>query len=193
MSAWLGMSAKPMMPRPALKTQVLARALAARRLPRWGLAAAAGLALAVAAGAVWAGLTARRLTTEVARLEDAVRRYQDTLSLIRSPGSRVIHIPVTTGGRVGAITIFADDGSHRWLVACRNLAPNRPDQAYQLWFITETGMKSAAVMPMDSDHPMVMALEMPKDGGHVMGAAMSIEARGGSAEPKGPMVFHMHL
>jgi hypothetical protein len=27
----------------------------------------------------------------------------------------------------------------------------------------------------------------------VMGVAMSVEARGGSAEPKGPMLFHVDL
>jgi len=34
---------------------------------------------------------------------------------------------------------------------------------------------------------------MPPDSSRVMGAAMSIEARQGSAEPRGPMVFHLTL
>ncbi len=54
-------------------------------------------------------------------------------------------------------------------------------------------METAAVMPMDEDRPMVMALEMPRAGGRVMGAAMSIEPRAGSASPSGPMVFHRML
>ena len=118
---------------------------------------------------------------------------QDTLSLIRSPATRVVQIPVATNGRVGAVTIFADTASHRWLVTCHGLSPNQPGQAYQIWFITEQGMKSAAVMPMDSPHPMVLALDMPGGGVRVMGAAMSIEPMPGSPEPKGPMVFHLSL
>ena len=57
-------------------------------------------------------------------------------------------------------------------------------------------MTTAAVMPMDEDKPMVMALEMPRGGEgdlRVLGAAMSIEPRAGSASPSGPMVFHRLL
>jgi len=100
---------------------------------------------------------------------------------------------VSTGGRLGAVTIFADGVHHRWLVRCDGLAPNEPDQAYQLWFITDKGMRTAAIMPMDQDRPMVMALEMPTGDAHVIGAAMTIEPREGSAEPRGPMVFHQLL
>jgi hypothetical protein len=34
---------------------------------------------------------------------------------------------------------------------------------------------------------------VPSDVGPVTGAAMSIEPRGGSTEPRGPMVFHLRL
>ena len=85
------------------------------------------------------------------------------------------------------------ESRHRWLVRCDGLAPNEPDQAYQIWFITDRGMKSAALMPMDHEQPMVMALDMPKGGGRVMGAAMTIEPRVGSQQPKGRVVFHMNL
>jgi len=112
---------------------------------------------------------------------------------VRSPDAKVVWVPVTTGGRVGGVTIFADTTRHRWLVRCDGLAPNEPDQAYQIWFITDRGMKSAALMPMDHEQPMVMALDMPKGGGRVMGAAMTIEPRVGSQQPKGRVVFHMNL
>ncbi len=82
---------------------------------------------------------------------------------------------------------------HRWLVRCDGLAPNAADQAYQLWFITRDGMRSAALMPMETDAPMVTTLDMPRTGGPVLGAAMSIEPRVGSAAPRGPMVFHLVL
>ena len=93
----------------------------------------------------------------------------------------------------GALTIFADTGSRRWLVTCHNLAPNAPDQAYQLWFVTERGMRSAALMVMDHDAPMIMAMDVPSDAGTVMGVAMSVEGRAGSREPNGPMLFRVEL
>jgi len=185
-SDWLGMSSAPRAPRPELKARVLERAFAARHgMPWWGLAAAAALPLAL----LGSGLLWRHAT----RLERGLAATRDTLNLLRNPGTRVIPIPVVVGARTGEITIFADTVSHRWLVTCHNLAPNAPGQAYQLWFVTEQGMRVAAVMPMDEDVPMVMALDMPSGAGKVMGVALSVEAREGSAEPKGPMLFHVDL
>lgn len=186
MSDWIGMGAAPQVPRPELKARVLGRALAARpAAPRWVLAAAAALALSL----LGVGLLWQRST----RLEQRLVATRDTLDLLRRPGTRVIPISVVVGLRTGELTIFADSVTHRWLVTCHNLAPNAPGQAYQLWFVTEQGMRAAALMPMDGDAPMVMALDMPSGVGKVMGVAMSVEARGGSVEPKGPMLFHVDL
>ena len=196
MMDWLGMLASPRTPRPELKDRVLARALARRRR-RVGmpLAAAAMITIAVGWGAWWAFRTIGELTVERDGLAARVRALEDTVStFIHGPATRLIQIPVSTGGRVGSVTIFADSVRHRWLVRCDGLAPNARDQAYQLWFITDKGMVTAALMPMDEDLPMVMALEMPPPAhGQVMGAAMSIEPRAGSASPSGPMVFHLEL
>ena len=193
MTDWLGMAASPRAPRPELKARVLARARASRRRP-WRLAVAAALALAVGAAGAWAYRTIGALRAERDRLAVQVDALQDTVAtFIHGPATRLIQIPVATGGRVGSVTIFADSVGHRWLVRCDGLAPNAPDQAYQLWFITRDGMRSAALMPMDGDQPMVMGLEMPPEGGPVVGAAMSIEPRAGSAAPSGPMVFHLVL
>jgi len=182
----------------------VARALASRRRGAW-LGAAAVLAFLVGGGgAFWAYRAIGALTAERDRLAAQVEALHDTVAtFIHGPATRVIQIPVSTGGRVGAVTIFADSLRHRWLVRCDGLAPNAPDQAYQLWFITRDGMKSAALMPMDTDQPMVMALDMPRAGAGagagagvvegVMGAALTIEPRAGSTAPRGPMVFHLLL
>ncbi len=186
MNDWIGMDAAPRTPRPELKARIVSRALAVRpSTPWWALAAAAGLALSL----VGSGLLWRR----AARVEQRLAATRDTLDLLRRPGTRVIPIPVVMGSRIGELTIFADTVSNRWLVTCHNLAPNAPGQAYQLWFVTERGMRMAAVMPMDRDTPMVIALDMPSGAGKVMGVAMSVEVREGSAEPKGPMLFHVDL
>ena len=194
MTDWLGMLASPRTPRPDLKGRVLARVLAQRR--RWGrpLAAAAMITLAIGSGAWWAYRTIDTLTAERDGLAGRVRALEDTVStFIHAPTTQVIQIPVSTGGRVGSVTIFADSVRRRWLVRCDGLAPNARDQAYQLWFITDKGMATAAVMPMDQDEPMVMGLETPGADQRVMGAAMSIEPRAGSASPTGPLVFHRLL
>jgi hypothetical protein len=192
MTDWLGMLAPPRTPRPELKGRVLERALTRRR--RWPLAVAALLVVGAGGAAWWAQRTIDALTLERARLATRVEALEDTVStFLHGAATQLLQIPVSTGGRVGAVTIFADSVRHRWLVRCDGLAPNASDQAYQLWFITETGMMTAAVMPMDQDRPMVMALEMPGGNVRVMGAAMSIEPRVGSASPSGPVVSHRML
>ncbi|HYT71550.1 MAG TPA: anti-sigma factor [Gemmatimonadales bacterium] len=191
MTDWLGMAADPRAPPPELKARVLARVLAGPRR-RWWLAAAAVLVLAVG-GAYWSYRTVTTLRAERDRLAGVVASLRDSLALVNSASAKVVWIPVTTGGRVGGVTIFADSLRHRWLVRCDGLTRNAPDQAYQIWFVTEEGMKSAALMAMDHERPMVMALDMPPNGGKVMGAAMTIEPRAGSTEPHGPFVFHRSL
>ncbi|MGH7644849.1 MAG: anti-sigma factor, partial [Gemmatimonadales bacterium] len=127
------------------------------------------------------------------RAETARAALEDTLSLLRGAGTRVVHIPLRVGPRQGAVTIFADSATRRWLVACYDMAPNAPGETYQLWFVTATGMRSAGLMPMDHDQPMMMALEMPAGDGPVTGAAMTIEPRAGSVVPSGPLVFQVKL
>ena len=187
------MAASPRTPPPGLKARVLTRAGAASAQRRWPLAIAAGLALVAGGLGWWGWRQAQALSASRGRLAEAMAAYHDTLSLLRSPGTRVIQIPVSTNGQAGAVTIFADTMSHRWLVTCHHLATNQPGQVYQLWFITSTGMVSAAVIPEAGNVPMVKALDMPKGAGTVVGAAMSIEPGKGSPAPTGPMVFHYLL
>ena len=194
MTDWLGMSVPPRTPRPELKGRVLARAVARGR--RWPLALAAALVVVTAGvgSAWWAYRTIEALGADRDRLAAHVAALEDTVSsFIHDPATRLIQVPVSTGGRVGSVTIFADSVRHRWLVRCDGLAPNASDQAYQLWFVTDQGMRPAAVMPMDRDQPMVMGLPLPQAGERVTGAAMSIEPRAGSMSPSGPMVFHVGL
>ena len=94
---------------------------------------------------------------------------------------------------MNTLTLFADTATGRWYVACENLAPNQRDETYQLWFATEAGMVTAAVMPMQDSRPMWMTLEVPAGVARVTGAAMSIEPRRGSATPTGPMVFQVKI
>lgn len=184
MSDWLGMAAAPRTPRPELKDRVLRRAQSARRM-QWSMLAAAVLVGTLAGGGLF--------WLRAARLEEHLTAARDTLDLLRQPGGRVLMIPVTTAGRPGAITLYADSVMRRWLVTCHHLTPNLPGQAYQLWFLTGSVARPAAVMPMDHDVPMVMTLEVPPSAGKVTGLAMSVEPRAGSTAPTGALVFRVEL
>src|SRR5207302_9043918 len=174
MTDWLGLSAAPRTPRPELKGRVLARALAPRRRWKGPLAAAAVITLVMGGGGgAWgAYLTIGTLTTERDGLVARVQALEDTVSTFtHEPATRLIQMPVSTGGRVGALTIFADSVRHRWLVRCDGLAPNARDQGYQRWCITDKGMVIAAVIAMGEVLPMAMALEMPPPAHGQVGAA----------------------
>lgn len=195
MSDWLGMGAAPRTPRSGMKERVLARALTPRRrLSRRALALAAMLVIALGAGGYWTVRTMQGLRGQVALLSGALDRYRDTLdTFLRSPASHVLYAPVTTNGRLGAVTILTDSVARRWLVRCEGLAPNEVDETYQLWYLTDQGPRAAGLMPMMTSDPMTMTLEVPADSARVTGVAMSIEPRDGSVKPSGPMVFRLSL
>src|SRR2546430_7866340 len=126
MTDWLEMSGPPRTPRPELKGRVWARALARRR--RWPLAVAAALVVVAAGvgGAWWAHRTIDALMAERDRLAARVAAPDDTVArLIHDPATRLIQVPGSTGGRVGAGTVFAASGRPRWPGAWARLAPNR--------------------------------------------------------------------
>lgn len=191
---WLGMVVRPVVPRPELKGEVLARARAAGRRRR-PLAIAAAVALVLAGSG--AGVTAlmaraalRRADAARQALAQRVAALEDTLSLLRGSGTRVVHVPLRIGG---VVTIFTDRATRRWLVACHDMVANAPGQTYQLWFVTAAGRRSAGLMLMEHDRPMMAVLEVPAGAGSVTGVAMTIEPRAGSAVPTGPMVFEVAL
>ncbi len=195
MSDWLGMGAAPRTPRSGMKERVLARALTPqRRWSRRALASAAVLVLALGAGGYWTVRTMQGLHNQVVDLSGALERYRDTLNtFLRSPASHILYAPVTTNGRLGAVTILTDSVSRRWLVRCEGLAANEPDETYQLWYLTDQGPRAAGLMPMMTSDPMTMTLEVPADSARVTGVAMSIEPRDGSAKLSGPVVFRLSL
>ena len=164
----------------------------ARPERRWPLVLAAALAVSAGILGWWGWLESRDLASTRGSLNDAIAAYRDTLSLLRSSGTRVINIPVSTNGQVGAVTIFADTLTHRWLVTAHHLAANQPGQVYQLWFVTATGTVSASVIPVSGSAPTVEVLEMPK-GEVVTGVQMTIEKGLGSPAPTGPTVLHYPL
>ena len=186
MTEWLGMSVPPRAPRPEARSQVLARAFGTSYPWRSSFPLAiAAAALLVVAASVFTVRSVQRLRGEVAQLRDSL-----ALVAFRLPGARTVAIPVTTSGRHGTITVLADSASQTWVITCLHLTPNTPSETYQFWFVTDTGMQNAALMPMDGSEPMAMSIAVPAG---ARGLAMSIEPRGGSALPHGTLLFERDL
>ena len=108
MTDWLGMAPPPRSPHPDLKARVLGRALRPR-LRVWPLAAAALVLLVGGSGGYWAARTIRALGAERDTLATHLAALQDTVnSFIHGTATRLVQVSVSTGGRLGAVTIFAD-------------------------------------------------------------------------------------
>jgi len=106
----------------------------------------------VAGGAWWAYRTIGTLTADRDGLATRVHALEDTVStFIHGPATQLIQIPVSTGGRVGSVTIFADSVPAPLAGALRRARSQRAGSGVPVWFITERGMATAAVMPMDQD------------------------------------------
>jgi len=186
MTDWLGMGVTPRVPPPDLRARVLGRAYGtyAWRRPKLTLALAAA-ALLVVAVSLFSARRVWQLQSEVAQLRDSLFQTRGAIA-----GMRVVAIPVTTHGRPGALTVQVDSVYGHWVITCFHLTANTPGETYQLWFVTDSGLRSAALMPMDSSAPMSMSLEVPGD---VRGLAMSLEPRRGSPVPRGPIFFRREL
>src|SRR3989442_12442651 len=131
MTDWLGMAAHRGRPPPELKARVVGRALQGPRR-MWPLAAAAAFLLAVGGGGgYWASRTIHGLRAERDTLSARLAALEDTVhSFIHGTATRLVQVPVSTGGRLAAATIFAAGARPRWPGPCHGLAANPPDQGY---------------------------------------------------------------
>lgn len=227
-------------PRPALKARVLAaaRGEAERRasvtafprrvapaaadrrppLPRWLLATAAALALAVvglgAATAVLAGrvdgqnATLARLADELAEsrrraeflalaqgaLERRSLGLATQLALVANPGVEVCPL-----GPVGSEPLhpqargllFLSMVDQQWYVRVANLEPAPPGRVYRLWFYTADGgaMPGGELQPGPDDGISLGGRRLP-DPAVMTGAAITLERHGEDPHhPTGPTIL----
>jgi anti-sigma-K factor RskA len=240
-AADLSATAEPIQPSAAVKANLMARveadaqsaapgrastrrdsppAPAAQARPparrRWGWLPAAGLALAVLALLVAAGVivnqnrqigslraTIDSLQQSVAGLEadleglelindelsDQLRAREDQLATYLAPGAITLALGDITGQNpdsVGSLTIDPASGAATLLVA--NLPPLAEDQTYQAWLIVDDTLVSAGTFDVDQNGAASHAIEGARPG-DFDGVGVSREPAGGSEQPTSDQII----
>jgi hypothetical protein len=146
------------------------------------LATAAALVLALAG---WA--QARSESRDLRRVLEAhqwrLAAIQDSLSAIVG-AERVLQETISRPGYRGGFLIFYDQDTQRWNVVVHDIPEARIGEVYQLWFVTDTGLRPGPLLEVHGSRPTFLTLPAPS--GDVLGAALTVEPAGGSAgEPHG--------
>jgi anti-sigma-K factor RskA len=131
----------------------------------------------------------RSQQAELARLEQQFRRTRDTISLVRSPGSRVIDLQGQDSYASSAARIFWDVRKGTWRLYADNLPPAGEGRTYQLWLITPSEKISAGVFDPQKDEEPSGTVTIPKAAGQVVAAAVTPEPAGGSPQPTGSILL----
>jgi len=75
-----------------------------------------------------------------------------------APGDRVVWVPVTTNGRLGAVRSSPTGAARRWLVRCEGMAPERAGRDLPVLVHHGGGHEARSRMTMDEDDATVMAM-----------------------------------
>ncbi len=207
----------PVIPATALRGRVLGGqgrqvppAPAARTAPLWlaGLAAAAGVILAVATLTVRGQRDAARTEALRARQEataaraDAERAAAALLAaqrelgeavgfraLVQRPGSRIVTLAgLATTPRARARVVF-DPATREAVLVASGLPPVPAGKAYEAWVIASGAPVAAGVFRPDADGRAVLRLPAVDATLDAKTFAVTIEPEAGTTSPTGPMVM----
>jgi anti-sigma-K factor RskA len=121
------------------------------------------------------------LQSEVKQLRDAQLQADQTLALLRQPGTRTLELKGNDKAPVGNMLVFWNARTKQVAVEVRSLPPLGPDQQYQLWSLVDGKPVDAGVFEADSQHQLVQRLNRPI--GRADAFAVTVEKRGGSPTP----------
>lgn len=157
----------------------------------WALPLAASVAVAVGAG--WMAISAKRTLQDAEARLSSIRFTADSLAerlQYREATLDAILLPGTTLHEVGTtpdpgpvLQIFWVKERQQWLVHATRLPPAPSGKSYQLWYVVNNQAISANVFNTDPDGHAFFELELPLEaqGGAV--AAITVEPVGGSPQP----------
>lgn len=130
-----------------------------------------------------------RLSEESASLRDELRRqnalsreFEQILSALKSPGSRIIPVVAEPRTAVPVAEVYWDTSAGRWVIAA-NLPPAPSGKVYQLWFVTAKEKISAGLLETDRAGHGFTVVDVPRNLSNLKAVAITLEPSGGSPQP----------
>ncbi|HEY3174818.1 MAG TPA: anti-sigma factor [Candidatus Polarisedimenticolia bacterium] len=168
-------------------------------------AAAAALAASLVTAAVTVALMARRQADLTARYEQVtaglreeigrqseeltslsrqVRAARDSIQFVSSPGVLTVDLQGQGERARTAARVFWDRRRDQWRLYAGDLAAPAPGRTYQLWLVTDAGVKiSAGTFSAPVEAAASGTVTVPAGAGKVVAAAVTDEPEEGSSQP----------
>ncbi len=121
------------------------------------------------------------LQSEVKQLRDQQQQSEQTLAVLRQPGTRTLQLRGNDKAPDGNMLIFWNARTRQVAIEVKSLPALQPDQQYQLWSLVDGKPIDAGVFEMGATTKTVQRLSRPI--GRADAFAVTVEKRGGSPTP----------
>lgn len=121
---------------------------------------------------------------ELVSLTRQVRAARDSIRFVSSPGVLTVDLTGQGDRARTAARIFWDRARDSWQLYADNLPTPAAGRTYQLWLVTDAGVKiSAGIFEPSPESPATGTVAVPPGSGTVVAAAITDEPSGGSPQP----------
>ncbi len=121
------------------------------------------------------------LQSEVRQLRDHQTQNEQTLALLRQPGTRTLELIGNEKAPKGNVLVYWNARNRQVAVEVRSLPALPPDQQYQLWSLVDGKPIDAGVF--DGNNVTTAIQRMNRSIGQADSFAVTVEKRGGSPTP----------
>lgn len=167
---------------------------------RWAVAATiAFLASTAMLGRLWAerglpqepgGTQGEDLAARVDSLSQALAEKERALSVVSSPGVRIVSLTNSRSLNRSRARMFWDPRAGRWTLIVYDLRQPRPGRAYQVWLVTTDNQRvSAGMFRTGEDGTAMMEMTHPMGPGSLRAIAVTEEPANGVDSPTGQVVL----
>ncbi|MBC3788386.1 anti-sigma factor [Spirosoma utsteinense] len=121
------------------------------------------------------------LQAEVRQLRDHQSQADQTLALLRQPGTRTLELRGNEKAPQGDILVYWNARTRQVALEVQSLPALPPDQQYQLWSLVDGKPIDAGVFEVNTQNQLVQRLNRPIARADAF--AVTVEKRGGSPTP----------
>ncbi|GAB3721990.1 anti-sigma factor [Spirosoma lituiforme] len=122
-----------------------------------------------------------KMLAEVRQLRDQKTQNDQTLAVLRQPGTRTLELKGNDKAPQGSMLVFWNSQTHQVAVQVQSLPPLPADKQYQLWYME--GGKPVDAGVFDAMPSPDLVQQLSRSVGRAEAFAVTVEKRGGSPTP----------